>query len=508
MHKLSLLTIAAFMLLISVAATAQTNPKILDFRYSTISESDKAIAKKAVLESKRENWKNAAKISRRAKNPIIFKLVKWIEFKESKDPSATEIRSFLNDNPDWALEETLKRRVGITTPSTSQSRRKWRRLAEKARDLLEINKPEQAYRTIKGKWKDFGGGERADALWLSGWINLRFLDRPQAAIKDFYNLHKNVGFPVSVSRAHYWLGRAYEADGQDSTAKSWYTQAAKHYTTFYGQLAALKVNRNYSIELPRYSPPDILDAKDFVRDERIKAARILDEIGYPEYSRLFLIRYLNNKTRTPQDFALTAILAQQTVNYEWAVLAGKKASLFELIIPQANYPILMFTPKAPEKALVMSITRQESQLNRFAKSPAGAMGMMQLMPATAKGITKQLGEPFSKKRLYDKDYNMRLGSYYIDKRVNDLKGSYILAVAAYNAGVGNALKWVKRFGDPRLTGDTHEVIDWIESIPFSETRNYVQRVLETTQVYRARLNGGKARLRLVDDLHRYKKPIN
>jgi soluble lytic murein transglycosylase len=400
------------------------------------------------------------------------------------------------------LEETLKRRIGIAEPYNS-SGAEWRRYASRARDLLEAGRAKEAMKTIEGRYKNLNSEDRADALWLSGWINLRFLNRPERAIKDFTLLHQSVSYPVSLSRAQYWLGRSYEARSNTKNARFWYNEAARHNTTFYGQLAALKLNPNYEIALPTYSPPNILDAKDFVHDERIKAARILDEIGYPEYGRLFLIRYLDGKNRTPQDYALAAILAQQTVNYEWAVLAGKKAAQIGLIIPQANYPVLMYTPPAPEKALVMSITRQESQFNRFAKSPAGAMGMMQIMPETARGICIELKESYDQRKLFDKDYNMRLGSYYINKRIGNLKGSYILAVASYNAGIGNALKWIERFGDPRLMRDTDKIVDWMESIPFSETRNYVQRVMETTQVYRARLNGGKAKLGLAYDLHRY-----
>ena len=488
-------------LTISIVASAVT-PQMLDFRYSVISEADKKIAQLAVAESKRGNFGSAENTAKRATDPIIMKLVKWIEFTEARSPSITEIRNFLNANPNWALEETLKRRIGIVEPY-NRSGAEWRSYASRARDLLALGRPKDALQVIDGRYKNLNSEDRADALWLSGWINLRFLNRPERAIKDFTLLQQNVGFPVSLSRANYWLGRSYEARNNMKNARHWYGEAARHITTFYGQLAALKLDRNYVITLPNYSPPDILDAKDFVHDDRIKAARILDEIGYPEYGRLFLIRYLDGKDRTPQDYALAAILAQQTVNYEWAVLAGKKAAQVGLIIPQANYPVLMYTPPAPEKALMMAITRQESQLNRFAKSPAGAMGMMQLMPETARGITKELREPFNLNKLYDKDYNMRLGSYYINKRIGNLKGSYILAIASYNAGIGNALKWVDRFGDPRLVNDTDKVIDWLESIPFSETRNYVQRVLENVQVYRARMGGGRAKLGLLGDLHRY-----
>jgi len=487
----------------AVATTAAKQPQILDFRYSIISDKDKKIASQAVGESERGNWGSAESIARKASDPIVLKLVKWIEFTKAKSPSVTEIREFLNKNPNWALEETLKRRIGITEPY-NPSGAQWRSYASRARDLLEAGRAKEALALIDGRYKNLGSEDRADALWLSGWINLRFLNRPERAIADFRLLQQSVGYPVSMSRAQYWLGRSYEARNNMKNARFWYAEAARHITTFYGQLGALKLNRNYEIALPNYSPPNILDAKDFVHDDRIKAARILDEIGYPEYGRLFLIRYLDGKDRTPQDYALAAILAQQTVNYEWAVLAGKKAAQVGLIIPQANYPVLMYTPPAPEKALVMAITRQESQLNRFAKSPAGAMGMMQIMPETARGICRELNENFDQRKLFDKDYNMRLGSYYISKRIGNLKGSYILAIASYNAGIGNALKWVDRFGDPRLMQDTDKVIDWMESIPFSETRNYVQRVIESTEVYRARLNGGKAKLGLLMDLHRYK----
>lgn len=485
-------------------ATQKTSDKIIrgvDFRASVVSPQDKKVLRDALKQARRGNWRNANRTARKARDRIVPRIVKWVELVEARSPNADEIKSFIRKYPNWPMQDTLKKRVGIIK-SKDPRKAKWRRLAEKTRDFMERKKYRSAYNNIKGKYRYFSGAERADALWLSGWLKLRFLGNPEAAVKYFSMLHGFVKKPISLARAKYWIARSYEDMNDKVKADFWYRDAAKLITTFYGQVAAQKLNYNHIINLPKYRPPSSYDARNFLRDDRIKAARLLDEIGEHKRSRLFLIRYMGEDKRTVQDYALAYILAQQTINYEWAVLAGKKALELGVLIPQANYPVLRFTPPAPEKAMVMAVTRQESQLNRMAKSSAGAVGMMQLMPATAKATARKMKIRYNYNRLYDKDYNMALGSFYLNEKIDNYVGSYILAAAAYNGGSGNVNSWIKRFGDPRKLDNLYDVIDWTEQIPFSETRNYVQRILENAQIYRARLNGGKHKLQIIQDLQR------
>ncbi len=492
--------LAKSVLVIAVFFTLTATASALDFSGLGLSGSDRQIAKRAAEASSRGNYAEARKIASEARDKIIYKIILWREFKEARTTSSQDIMAFLDSNQNWPLRDTFRRRLGISIPTDKRSS-EWRSYASKARDYLEAGQKTRAYETIRGRYKNLTGESRADALWLSGWINLRHLKKPKEAIFYFEQMFADVKLPVSKSRAAYWAGRAHEAAGNSSKANTWYKESARHYTWFYGQLATLKLNKNHVLKLPDYPPPDYLDAKNFLTDERIRAAKILDDLGDGSNARLFLITYMSEMERTVSDYLLIVLLAQQTTNYEWAVMAGKKAAELGVHIPHANFPILSYTPPAPEKALMMAIIRQESMLNRFAKSPVGATGMMQLMPGTAQNVAKMMNVRYSPEMLYDKDYNMMLGSYYIAKRVNDFNGSYILAIASYNAGIGNVSNWLKRFGDPRRM-NLEETIDWMESIPFMETRNYVQRVAESVQVYRARLNNGSARLALAEDLRR------
>ena len=490
-------------LLVLFTTTAYAADQTVDFNGTSLSKSDQDIADKALSSSADENWPRAREIATQARDRLVQKIIIWREIKNARNANLEEVKQFVTANPGWPLHDSFKRRVGLAPPQNNQND-SWKAYASKARDLIEAGHPEDAYELISGRYKYLSDSNRADALWLSGWINLRYLKDPVKAAAYFERLYADVRLPVSLSRAAYWAGRSYEALNDDSHAAAWYKKGADHYATFYGQLSALKLDRDYDLTLPDYGSPDYSDAKNFLADERVRAAKILDQAGDNEDARLFLIKYLDEEQRTVSDYMLVVLLAQQTTNYEWAVMAGKKAADVFVQVPQANYPVLVFTPPAPEKALVMAITRQESQLNRFAKSSVGALGMMQLMPATAQNVAKMVNAPYSSNMLFDKDYNMTLGSYYLNKRVGDLGGSYILAIAAYNGGIGNVILWLKRFGDPRKM-DLDQIVDWIELIPFAETRNYVQRVLEATQVYRARLNGGSHRLELTKDLQRHNR---
>ena len=466
-----------------------------------ISNRDLQLAREAYRFSKNEDWQNAREAAQQASDPIIYKIILWREFKEARNTSSSDIKKFLEENKDWPLRDQFSRRIGIYTKNPD-SQSSWKALASRARDLLEEGNPQDAFDSIKNKYKNYNGEARSEALWLAGWIALRYLKDPNTAVEYFDRQFREAGTPITKARAGYWAGRAYEQGGDQARASAWYTQAARHPTYFYGQLAALRMNDDYTLELPDYSAPNNIDANNFLADERIRSARILDALGDTTNPRLFLLKFLDEDGRTVSDYLLVVMLAQQTTNYEWAVMAGKKAAQVEVQIPHANYPVLMYEPQYIEKALMMAIIRQESQLNRYAKSSAGAAGMMQLMPSTAENVAKMVGTDYSYERLFEKDYNMMLGSFYLGKRVKDFDGSYILAIASYNAGIGNVKTWVNRFGDPRQLRSLEEVVDWMEQIPFGETRNYVQRVMENLQVYRARINGNRHKLMLYKDLFR------
>ena len=466
-----------------------------------LSNRDVQIMKEAYRYSKQQDWESARQTARDASDSIVYKIILWREFKEAKSTSSDDIRQFLAQNKDWPLRDQFSRRIGIYTKNPD-SKDSWKGIASRSRDLLEAGDYQAAYDNVKGKFNNYNGESRSDALWLAGWIALRFLKDPQSAIAYFDRQYREAASPITKARSAYWAGRAYEQSGNKKQAAAWYAQAARYPTYFYGQLAALRIDDDYVLTLPEYSPPNNIDANNFLADERIRAARLLDFLGDTQNPRLFLLKYLDEQGRTVSDYLLVVMLAQATTNYEWAVLAGKKAAAVEVQIPHANYPVLVYEPQTVEKALMMAIIRQESQLNRYAKSSAGAAGLMQLMPSTADNVAKMAGVDYSYERLFEKDYNMLLGSFYLGKRVKDFNGSYIMAIASYNAGIGNVKTWVGRFGDPRQARSLDEVIDWMESIPFSETRNYVQRVLENLQVYRARLNGNRHKLMLYKDMFR------
>jgi soluble lytic murein transglycosylase len=325
------------------------------------------------------------------------------------------------------------------------------------------------------------GANLADATWLSGWIKTEFMDNPTGAVEDFTTMYKGVKFPVSKARAAYWLGRAHEKAGNTNESASWYKKAAVFQTTFYGQLAALKSGIT-TLDLP--DEPSISSDKKaaFNKDDVTQAIKIcIDQKSFDFANHLISTMIENSDDES--DIALLAELGSKEGYDYLSVAAAKKALQQNVLLINAGYP----TPKTPdsnpiERALTLAIIRQESEFNPRAKSSANAMGMMQLLLGTAKEVAQKNDIRFSKDRLWEPDYNIKLGSLYLSRLIRSYDGSYIMAIAAYNAGPGNVRKWTHAFGTP---GDNIEdAINWIEKIPFKETRNYVQRVLENLQVFR------------------------
>jgi soluble lytic murein transglycosylase len=343
------------------------------------------------------------------------------------------------------------------------------------------------------------GGDLADAEFFAGWIALTKMRDPALADRHFERLQKAGSSPITLGRAYYWRGRAHEARGDKDGARRLYEEGGRYNTSFYGQLAAQKAGVT-EIVLQKDPAPSPADRARFEGREPLQAARMLAEIGERDLFRVFVLA-IDDTLPNAEENALLVDLARGYGDQDLAMRVVRAAAQRGYVLPERGYP-LRVPPQGgtAEPALILGITRQESGFDPRVRSGAGARGMMQLMPATARIVAGQMGMGYSADMLDDPDYNMRLGTFYIGQLVDQFSGSYLLAAAGYNAGPGRPRQWVTTCGDPRTS--TTEPVDFIECIPFSETRNYVMRVLEGMQVYRARLNGGRAPLTLATDLKR------
>jgi soluble lytic murein transglycosylase len=367
----------------------------------------------------------------------------------------------------------------------------WQERRRLARQALEKGQSRDAYRLAAAHGLE-GGAAFAEAEFFAGWVALRFRHDAKTALCHFTRLHEAVSSPISLARGAYWAGRAAEATGAGQAAKGWYAKAAQWPATFYGQLAAARLSPKTTAMFAAAERVAAKRANTFHATELVAAARLLAVLGEDSLVPPFILR-LGELARGPNDHALLADLALDMARPDLAVRAAKLAASQGYISLGALYPTVKLPyPKAErlERPLVLALTRQESQFDPDAKSPAGALGLMQLMPATARAVGKEIGLKVKERELITSQaLNVRLGSLYLAEMLDRFGGSYMLAVAAYNAGPANVGRWLAANGDPRADA-TIDPIDWIEAIPIEETRNYVQRVLEATQVYRWRL--GKA----------------
>ena len=345
------------------------------------------------------------------------------------------------------------------------------------------------------------GVDYAEAEFYAGWIALTKLKNPALADQHFANIQQVGSSPITQSRALYWRGRAAEAGGDQIGSKDFYSQASLFPTTFYGQLAAERAGLG---EFAIGHDPVITaaDRSRFEGRETVQAARMLAEAGERDLFRSFVLS-IDDTLPSGEEYALLVDLARSYGDQDLSMRVVRAAAQHAYILPDRGYPMLAAPTRdagSPELALVYGIVRQESGFDPKVRSGPGARGMMQLMPATAQHTARKLGVGYAAGMLDDPDYNMRLGSAYLGDMVNSFGGSYVMAAASYNAGPNHMPDWTAICGDPRTaSGDP---VDFIECIPISETRNYVMRVLEAMQVYRARLNGGHAALTLSRDLKR------
>lgn len=348
------------------------------------------------------------------------------------------------------------------------------------------------------------GEEFADGEWLSGWLMLRFLDQPSRAAEHFAHLDANVSSPVSSSRALYWRAQAVRALGQRDEASALLARAARFNFTYYGQLASVQSGQT-TLSLPETGAISDSARSRFESRELVRALRLIAEAGARrDYESIAF--FLDDTLEDPQEIELLAQMAREQ-SYPRTALRSAKAGLFRGVVAvNAAYPLLELPAAVqarsrPEPALVLAIIRQESEFEPSAVSHANAHGLMQLLPTTARATANRNGITYDRNALTgDPNYNMTLGSAFLGQMIDEFNGSYVLAIASYNAGSFRAREWITDWGDPRSSST--DVVDWVELIPFNETRNYVQRVMENLQVYRYRLAGEPTAIALEQDLRR------
>lgn len=330
-----------------------------------------------------------------------------------------------------------------------------------------------------------------EAEWHAGWFAMRGFNDGKAASRHFQRVLDTATRPLSISRAYYWLGRAAEAGGPGK-ASDYFTKAAGYSATYYGQLAAARLNRR-GLDV-RYPKPSQKERQAFASREAVRAIRRLDEVGHGRRATA-LYMGLARELTNPGELAILAAMAEKQGNHRLSLQVGKIAFGRGLDVAALAFPVGVIPSSAnisgSGKALAYAIARQESAFDKAAVSKADARGLLQLLPGTAKQVARKHGIKYSKAKLTrDAGYNATLGAHYLGEHIDDFNGSYVLTFIAYNAGPGRAREWLKKYGDPRGKS-IDEVVDWVERIPFTETRNYVMRVMENYQVYKVRL-GQKA----------------
>ncbi|NOD86115.1 lytic transglycosylase domain-containing protein [Ruegeria sp. HKCCD6119] len=328
----------------------------------------------------------------------------------------------------------------------------------------------------------------ADLEWLAGFLALRKLNDPATAIRHFQNFSDAVKSPISKGRGGYWLGRSYAALGDADKAYDAYAMGADYQTSFYGLLAAERIGRPFDAELANPRPAPHWRQAEFADSSVLEAGLLLLKAGEANLSERFLTHLV--ESLDPVQANQLGDLVIELKQPHLAVMIAKRAATTGTVLPAAYYPVHpvadMRLPMAKE--MTLAIARRESEFDPVVVSGAGARGLMQVMPATAKLVAGELGilSGHQTGRLTtDWQYNAKLGANYLSGLAADFNGNVVMMAAGYNAGPRRPISWMERYGDPR-TGEV-DIVDWIETIPFSETRNYVMRVTESLPVYRARL---------------------
>ena len=371
------------------------------------------------------------------------------------------------------------------------------------RKLLDAGDAKTAYRLARDAALPSRENYRVDQQFTSGWIALRFLNDPAAALAHFAKLAHINNNPITLARAGYWQGRAADALGRKDEARTHFEAAAHYSTAYYGQIARARLgHKDIVLRPPPEGPPERREG--LTRLEVVRAVELLYAIEERDLIAGSLADLGERSTDAVALGALAAVASQHKDARAMVLLSkaalGRGLALEHYAFPTVGIPEYRAIGPAVEPAVVYAIARQESTFNPKTVSSARAMGLMQVTPAAARHTATKYHAPYDEKRLLsDQIYNVQLGAAELGELIAEYRGSYILTFAGYNAGRGRVKEWIAKHGDPR--DPKVDPIDWVERIPFSETRNYVQRVLENLQVYRVRFGGG-SKLLIEADLRR------
>ena len=371
--------------------------------------------------------------------------------------------------------------------------------ASLTRWLMRNGAEKQAYR-VAASHQLTEGTDFADLEFLAGYVALRKLGDPARALTHFARLQEASATPISLARAWYWTGRAQSAAGDKAGAKASYAKAADYQTSYYGLLAAERLGLNLDpAVIADTRPAGDWKAASFAGSTVFAAARRLYKADQYALSARFMLHL--GEGLQDREFELLADYAMQAGQYRTAVLIAKAAVERDLVFARPYFPTPEMVPDglAVSRALALSIARRESEFDPKARSSAGALGLMQVLPATAAKVAKDLGLDYSTGKLTsDPGFNVKIGSGYLREMADEFGPSVALIAAGYNAGPGRPREWIAANGDPRL--DSVDVVDWVEAIPFAETRTYVMRVAEGVVIYRAKLKGVAGPVRITAEL--------
>ena len=374
-----------------------------------------------------------------------------------------------------------------------------------ARDLIWDGKYQKAYEVTKNHQLK-QGKDYAELEWLAGFIALRKLKKPRLALVHFKNHETAVGSAISLGRTHYWQGRAQEAMGQADAAKLAYFKGSNYQTSFYGLLASEAASVPLSPRLIGGSLDLGWEKSAFAKSSVLDAGLLFFKVGQPRRGVRFLTHLA--ESQSPDNMAKLAGMAEEFGIPYLQLMLGKRAALYDVMLERHFYPLypLLINGNGIPPELGLAIARRESEFFAGAISGVGALGLMQVMPETAKEMAEKLGIQYSRRKmLRDPKYNVKIGITYLQELIEEFGNSPVHVAVAYNAGPSRARNWTAKLGDPRL--DQVDVIDWIEEIPFSETRNYVMRVAESLPNYRTRLAGQTSPLNFLIELKgNYRSP--